>query len=108
MTIAPWRVGERRDLGRVRRLGESGHREVRRVDAEDDSRPAVRERRLEVGGAGPVRRADLDQPRPGPPDDLGDPDAAADLDELAARDGDPAAAPRERDTPARGPRRCCS
>ena len=90
MTIAPWRwasVGERR---RVRRLGEPGHREVRGMDAEDDAGPAVRERRLEVGGPRPVRRPDLDQLRAGPPDDLGDPDAAADLDELAARDGDAA------------------
>ena len=51
--------------------------------------------------AGPVGRADLDQPRAGPPDDLRDAHAAADLDELAARDRDAPAAPgqadRERD-----------
>ena len=36
-------------------------REVRRVDAQDDRRPAVGQRRLEVGGARPVRRPDLDR-----------------------------------------------
>ena len=35
--------------------------------------------------------------RAGAPDDLGDPDAAADLDELAARHDDAAAAPGEAD-----------
>ena len=86
------RVGEARELGRVGRLDEPGLREVRRVDAQDDVRPAVGQRRLEVGGTRPVRRADLDEPRAGPPDDLRDPDAAADLDQLAARDGDAAPA----------------
>ncbi len=43
-------------------------------------------------GARPVRRPDLDEPRAGPPDDLRDPHAAADLDELAARDDDAAPA----------------
>ena len=81
-------VGERGELDRIGRLDEAGLREVRRMDAEDDGRPAVGERRLEVGGARPVRRPDLDQPRAGPPDDLRDPDAAADLDQLAARDRD--------------------
>ena len=61
------------------------------MDAQDDRRPALGERRLEVGGPRPVRRPDLDQLRAGPPDDLRDPDAATDLDELAARDDDPAA-----------------
>ena len=82
-------------------------REVRRMDAQDDGRPAVGERRLEVGGARPVRRADLDEPGAGAPDDLRDPHAAADLDELAARDRD--AAPRRPARPrARARPRCCS
>ena len=85
-------VGEPRELDRIGRLDEAGLREVRRMDAQDDGRPPVGERRLEVGGAGPVRRPDLDEPRAGPADDLRDPDAAADLDELAARDGDAAPA----------------
>ena len=83
-------VGERGDLGRLGRLGEAGHREVGRVDAQDRLRPTVLERRLEVGRPGAVGRPDLDQLRAGPADDVGDPDAAADLDELAARDDDPA------------------
>ena len=49
MTIAPWRVGEPGELDRVGRLDEPGLREVRWMDAEDDRRPAVRQRRLEVG-----------------------------------------------------------
>ena len=60
-------------------------------------RPTVGERRLEVGRPGPVRRPDLDQPRAGAPDDLGDPHAAADLDQLAARHDDAAAAPGQPD-----------
>ena len=39
-----------------------------------------------VGQAGAVRRADLDQPRAGLGDHLGHPEAAADLDQLPARD----------------------
>ena len=58
------------------------------MDAQDDGRPPVRERRLEVGGAGPVRRPDLDEARAGSSDDLRDADATADLDQLAARDRD--------------------
>ena len=93
-------MGDGRDLDRVRRLGEAGHREVRRMDAKDGLRPTLGQRRLEVGGPRPVRRPDLDQLRAGAPDDLGDPHATADLDELAARDDDPATsgeADRERD-----------
>ena len=82
-------VGEPGDLDRIGRLDEPGLREVRRVDAQDDRRPPVRERRLEVGGASPVGRADLDQARARSPDDLRDAHATADLDQLAARDRDP-------------------
>ena len=64
--------------------------------------------RLEVRDPRPVRRPDLDQPRPGPPDDLRDPHAAADLDELAARHGHAAARARRGRPRARPPRRCCS
>ena len=78
-------VGGRGQRRRVGRLHEPGLAEVRRVDAEDEPGAAVGEGRLEVGDARPVRRPDLDQPRACPPDDLRDPDAAADLDELAAR-----------------------
>ena len=81
-------VGEPGELDRIRCLDEPGLREVRRMDAQDDGRPPVRERRFEVGGAGPVRRPDLDEARAGSSDDLRDADATADLDQLAARDRD--------------------
>ena len=68
--------------------------EVRRVDAQDGPRRAAREDLLEVRDPRPVRRPDLDQLAAGPPDDLRDPDAAADLDELAARHGHAAPAAR--------------
>ena len=41
---------------------------------------------LVVGGARPVRRADLDEPRAGAGEHVGDAEAVADLDQLAARD----------------------
>ena len=59
---------------------------------------------LEVGDASPVRRPDLDEPGAGPADDVRDPDAAADLDELAARDDDPAAAAGKPDREGEGRR----
>ena len=83
-TIAPCACAASRELARVGRLREPVLAEVRRVDAQDEPRPAVGEHLLEVGDPRPVRRAHLDQPRAGPPDDLRDPDAAADLDQLAA------------------------
>ena len=96
--------GERRRVGR---LDEPVLAEVRRVDPQDQPRPAVGERRLEVGDAGPVRRPDLDQLRARAPHDLRDPDAAADLDQLAAAHRD-AAATRQPARRARRPRRCSS
>ena len=78
------------------------------MDAQDGASLAVGERRLEVRDARAVRRPDLDQLRAGAPDDLGDPDAAADLDELAARDDDAAAAARQPDGERERPPRCCS
>ena len=97
-------MGELGDRGRVGRLGEAGHREVRGVDPQDDPRAPVGERRLEVRGARPVRRPDLDEPRAGAADDLGDAHAAADLDELAARHDDAATAPGEPDRQRHGRR----
>ena len=67
------------------------------MDAQDGPRLAVREDLLEVRDPRPVRRPDLDQPRPGPPDDLRDPHPAADLDELAARHRHAAPAPGQAD-----------
>ena len=72
------------DLRGVGRLDEPGLAEVRRVDAEDEASGPVLQHGLEVRGPRPIRRPDLDEPRAGPPDDLRDPDAAADLDELTA------------------------
>ena len=105
MTIAPCSWASPATSTGCGRLDEAGLREVRRMDAEDDRRPPVRERRLEVGGASPVRRADLDQPGARSPDDLRDADAAADLDQLAARDRDPVLAGQP-DRERRAPRRC--
>ena len=89
-------VGDPRDLDRVGRLDEPDLREVGRVDPEHDRGPALGERAVEVGGARPVRRPDLDQARARPAHDLGDPHATADLDQLPARHRD-AAAPGEPD-----------
>ena len=44
------------------------------------------DRALVVGGARAVRRADLDEPRAGAGEHVGDAEAVADLDQLAARD----------------------
>ena len=88
MTIAPCSWASRASSTGFGRLDEPGLREVRWMDAQDDGRPPVRERRFEVGGAGPVRRPDLDEARAGSSDDLRDADATADLDQLAARDRD--------------------
>ena len=92
-------VGDLGERHRVRRLHEPGLDEVRGVHAkhEPDARRRVREDGLEVGDPGPVRRPDLDDADAGPPQDLGDPHAAPDLDELTARDGHAAAAPGEPD-----------
>ena len=70
--------------------------------------PAVLERTCEVRDARPVRRPDLDQSSAGPAHDLGNAHAAADLDELAARDGDAAATPGEADGERQRLPRCCS
>ena len=78
-------------------LDEADGAEVRRMRAQD--RPGLlaagRQRGLVVGAARAVRRAHLDEPRARGREDLGDPEAAADLDQLPARD-DGVAAARER------------
>ena len=93
------RLGDRR---RVRRLGEAGHREVGGMDPQHDPTEPIGERRLDVGGTGPVGRPDLDEPSAGAPDDLRDANAAADLDELAARHDDPATTPGQPDREGHG------
>ena len=65
------------------------------------------DRALVVGEPGAVRGADLDQPRARRGEDLGDPEGAADLDQLAARDHDLAARRRARRAQAAPRRRCC-
>ena len=70
-------------------LDEADRAEVRRVHAQDRAGVRVARRALRVvGQARAVGRPDLDEPRAGLGDDLGDAEAAADLDELAARDDD--------------------
>ncbi len=69
--------------------------EVRLVHAQDGARVGA-ERPLVVGQPRAVGRADLDQPRPGLRDHVGHPEAAADLDQLPARDDHLAARPRQR------------
>ena len=75
------------DLLEPRPLLEADHAEVRLVDAQHDGGLGP-DRALVVGGARPVRRADLDEPRTGACEDVRDPEAVADLDQLAARDDD--------------------
>ena len=59
--------------------------EVRLVDAQQQRRLGP-DRPLVVGGAGAVRRPDLDEPRARAGEHVRDPEAVADLDQLAARD----------------------
>ncbi len=66
-------------------LDEADRAEVRRVGAQE-RRGVGRDRPRVVGQPRTVRRADLDHPRAGLGHDLGDPERAADLDELPARD----------------------
>ena len=77
-----------RDAGEIferRLLGEADDAEVRLMDAEQQRRSLV-DRALVVGGARPVRRPDLDEPRARACEHVGDAEPVADLDQLAARD----------------------
>src|ERR1044071_3397038 len=76
-----------RDLLEPGPLLEADDAEVRLVDAEHDGRLRP-DRALVVGGASSVRRPDFDEPRPGTREHVRDPEAVADLDQLAARDDD--------------------
>src|SRR5437764_12600446 len=75
------------DLLEARPLLEADDAEVRLVDAEEEGglRP---DRALVVGGARPVRRPDLDEAPARACEHLRDPEAVADLDQLAAPDDD--------------------
>ena len=77
-------------LGDTRLLGEADDAEVRLVDAQEQ-RGVRSDRPLVVGGAGPVRRPDLDEAGAGASEHVRDPEAVADLDQLPARDDDLAA-----------------
>ena len=82
------------ELFERRLLGEADDAEVRLVHAEEQ-RGALVDRVLVVGGARAVRRPDLDEPRAGACEHVGDAEPVADLDQLAARD-DHVASFRER------------
>ena len=86
MSGTPWRRASSASAARVGRLDEALLSEVRSMDAQDEGGPAVLQRLLVVGSSRPIGGPDLDEASAGAPDDLGDPHAAADLDELAARD----------------------
>ena len=79
-----------RELLEPRLLGEADDAEVRLVDAQEQRRLRP-DRALVVGRPRPVRRPDLDQPRARAGEHVRDPEAVADLDQLAARDDDLAA-----------------
>src|SRR5437762_1570188 len=79
-----------REGGEVAAVGprdEAGQLEVARVHAKDRASPLGDSRGV-VARVRAVRRADLDELRSGPPQDVGNAEATADLDELAARDDD--------------------
>ena len=87
----PMLVGEAGQGRRLGQLGEAGLPEVRGVDSEDDPRLPCSKWLEVVVDPGPVRGPDLVEADAGPAKDLRDPNAAADLDQLAAPDDDPAA-----------------
>ena len=76
---------ERRQRRQRRLLGEADDAEVRGVHAQQ-RHGALADRLGVVAQVGAVRRADLDERRAGLAHHVGDAEAAADLDQLAARD----------------------
>ena len=99
--------GDRGQLGHRRLLGEADDAEVRLVHAQQHGRLGA-DRALVVGGTRAVRRADLAQPRAGAGEHVGDAEAVADLDQLAARDEHLAALRQARRARAAPRPRCCS
>ena len=85
--VAPCNRGH---LLEPRPLLEADDTEVRLVDAQQDRR-LWPDRAFVVGRPRPVRRPDLDEPGAGAREHVGDPEAVADLDQLASRDHDLAA-----------------
>ena len=78
-------AGELGELGGRRRGREADHAVVRRMHLQDRG-GRVLQGGLVVGDTCAVRRSDLDQACAGGTHDVGDPELAADLDQLAARD----------------------
>ena len=74
-------------LAQPRALREPHDPEVRLVNAQQHRRLRP-DRPLVIRGPGPVRRPDLDEPRARPRQHLGNPEAVADLDQLAAGNDD--------------------
>ena len=83
-------LAQRHQLRQRRRLGEAGHAVVAGVDPQQRRRVGA-EGALVVGDAGDVGGADLPEDSAADDQDFRDAEAAADLDELAARDDDLAA-----------------
>ena len=81
----PGPLRDLRELAERRLLGEADDAEVGLVDAQDERRLRA-DRALVVGDPRAVGRADLDEPRARAREHVGDPEAVADLDQLAARD----------------------
>ena len=76
------------------------------MDAEE-KRGLRPDRVLVVGGAGPVRRPDLDEPCARAREDVGDAEAVADLDQFSAGDDDLASLRERREREQQRRRRCC-
>ena len=103
----PMPARDRGELFELRLLREADDAEVGLVHAQQQRRVRP-DRLLVVLRPRAVRRPDLDEARAGPREHVGDAEAVADLDQLAARDDrprDPRRAPRARAAPRR---RCCS
>ena len=94
------------ELAGRRLLGEADHAEVRLVDAEDGG-GALADGTFVVRGARAVRRSDLDELRAGACEDVRNPEAVADLDQLAARDDHLAPLGQRRERQEHRRRRCC-
>src|SRR5437764_15426818 len=82
-------AGDGGDLLEPRPLLEAHHAEVRLVNAQDERRLRT-DRALVIRGPRPVRRPDLDESRAGARQDVRNPEAVADLDQLSACDDNPA------------------
>ena len=104
---------QRRAAARRRRAPSSARRSVKPTTRKFDwctrrsSAVSGADRALVVGGARAVRRPDLDEPRARAREHVGDAEAVADLDQLAARDDAPRGPRRARRARAAPRRRCC-